>query len=190
MAELVVETETNKSSGERVYGCVIPEYTLAGGVKVDFMEAIAFGALEQSFAVERATKAVAAVVEARQRKASEIADAVASVTEAVASMPPGNDTKKLSSIPEWKLPEANRIFAKYGIPTMELETNGQVRYEVAYPKQTDVQLVLDTENNDLQQNMNTLQNLVSKRDNAFLVASKVVAKVVATAKDTIRAIGS
>lgn len=190
MAGLVVETDVNRVNGDRVYGCAIPEYSVEGVGKVDFMEAMALGALTQSFAVEKTATAVSAVVKKRQHKVTEIGEALASLAEAVASMPSGSDTGKKSKIEDWKLPEANRILKKYGIKEMPLDENGQITYEDAYPKQTDVQLALDTENNDLQQNLNTLQSMVTKRDNAFAVASKVVAKVVSTAKDTILAIGS
>lgn len=190
MAGLVVETEVNKLNGDRVYGCAIPEYSIEGKGTSDFMEAVAMGALFQSFAVEANASAVAALVKVRQTKVMEIGDALASLSEAVASMSSGSDTGRKSKVDSWKLPEANRIFRKYGIEEMNLDADGQVKYEDAYPKQTDVQLVLDRENNDLRQNMNSLQNMVAKRDNAFAVASKVVDKVVSTAKDTIHAIGA
>lgn len=190
MAGLVIETEVNKVNGDRVYGCPIREYSIEGKGKADFMEAVAVGALLQSFAVEETTSAIASVVKLRQRKAKEIGDALASVAEAVASMPTDADPAKKSKIESWRLPAANAIFKKYGIKEMTLDDGGQITYEEAYPKQNDVQLALDTENNNLQQNMNSLQNMISKRDNAFAVASKVVKKVVSTSKDTIHAIGS
>lgn len=186
---LAVETDVGAA---RVYGCSIPTYTVDGAKGCGLVEAVSFGALRQSLAIETLTTAVGQVVKLRQQKATEIGEAVATVTEAIGSMDPKDqDPDKQSAIDPHRLTRANEIFKKYGIPEMNLdEESGQVTYDTAYRKQNDVQLALDTENNDLQQNLNNLSNLVAKRDNAFIVASKVVDKINMTAKDAIRAVGA
>ena len=191
MADISVITNVDRDSSARTYGIPMRDYTVDGATGCGFIDAIAFGALRQSYAIEALSAAVADVVKLRQRKASEIGDALATVSEAVASMPSDDmDTDKESKIDTWRLRAANEIFKRYGIEEMELAKSGQVTYGIAYQKQTDVQLALDKENNDLQQNMNSLKNLVTKRDNAFTVASKVVAKAASTASETIRGIGA
>lgn len=191
MADISVITNVDRNSPVRTYGIPMRDYTVDGAEHCGFIEAIAFGALRQSYAIEALSTAVSRVVKLRQKKASEIGDALATVSEAVTSMPMDDqDVDKESNIDVSKLKAANEIFKRYGIGEMELAESGQVTYGTASYKQTDVQLALDRENNDLQQNMNSLQNLVTKRDNAFQVASKVVAKATATASDTIRAIGA
>ena len=48
---------------------------------------------------------------------------------------------------------------------------------------------LDSESNDLQQNMIQVQSLINKRDNSFSVANKVISKENRTASDTIQRMG-
>ena len=62
-------------------------------------------------------------------------------------------------------------------------------YKVAYYKQSDLQMVLDNEANDLQQNLIQIQSLVNKRDNSFSVANKVISKENRTASTTIQSMG-
>lgn len=189
---LAIETNVNAASGDRVYGCPIQTYTVDGATGCGIVEAVAFGALHQSTAIEAITAAIGQVVKLRQKKATEVGDALATLAEAIASTDKDDpDPRRLSKIDIADLEKANEIFRKYGIKELELdEDTKQVSYAAAYYKQTDVQLALDTENNDLQQNMNNLQNMVAKRDNAFIVASKVVDKINSTAKDAIRAVGA
>lgn len=191
MAGLVIETNID-ARAPRVYGCPIATYTVDGAQGCGISEAVAFGALRQSVAFEELTTAVGRVVKLRQQKATEIGDAVATVAEAIGSMDQASSSpSKLSNVAAEKLNKANATFKKYGIAEMALdESTKQVTYGEAYRKQTDVQLALDTENNDLQQNLNSLMSLISKRDNAFSVASKIVDKVNRAAKDTIRAVGA
>ena len=191
MSSLIIETSVDPVAGPKVYGCPIKSYAVDGATDCGLTEAIAFGALRQSSAIEELTVAVSKIVRLRQQKTREIGDCVATVAEAIGSMDQKetNPDARFSTIDAAKLKRANEILRKYGVHEMELNENGQVCYSVAYKQQTDVQLVLDTENNDLQQNMNNLKNLMTKRDNAYAVASKVVDKINSTARDAIRAVG-
>ena len=83
--------------------------------------------------------ALNAAIDNRQRKVSDLAVVLATITEAIGSMDPkDNDTSKKSSISSEKLKTANKLLEKYGIKTMSL-SDGQVTYKTAYYKQTDVQ---------------------------------------------------
>ena len=55
--------------------------------------------------------------------------------------------------------------------------------------QTNVQYAIDREDNDIQQDIVTLQSYISKRDNAYSNASKVVRKSNQAATSTIGNIG-
>lgn len=187
MSGLAVETTRYPESC--AYGLPNVDYTVDGAAGCGFAEAVAFGSLRQSYSVEAAAQAVSEVIKARQRKCSDIGDALATVGEAMASIEDTSDTDAESKISVTKLAQARTLLAKYGID-LPLTEKGQVTYATGYRKQNEVQMALDRETNDLQQNMTTLQGLVNKRDNVFNVSSKVVKKVNKTMIGTIRAIGA
>ena len=56
--------------------------------------------------------------------------------------------------------------------------------------QTDFQYAIDREDNDIQQDIVTLQSYITKRDNAYSNAAKLVKKANQAAKSTIKNIGS
>ena len=194
MIDLAIETEIDPYEGSKVYGVPVAEYTVNGVKGCSFMEAVAFGALRQSHGIEQVSLALEEVVKLRQKKASDLGDALASIVEILATMPNDVDPDKTSTTSvSAKLVEANRVLEVYDIPPMV--TQGKpgaevVTYSECYTKQNDVQVEVDTANNDLQQDMVMMQGLVTKRDNAFSIANKLVDRTNRTAQGTIRAIGS
>ena len=56
--------------------------------------------------------------------------------------------------------------------------------------QTNVQYAIEREDNDIQQDIVTLQSFISKRDNAYSNASKVIRKANQAADSTINNIGA
>jgi hypothetical protein len=188
MATMPIQTSFSSVVDENVYGVKIRNYSF-DGKSVDHSLALALASLQQSEAIESILPALNAAIENRQRKVSDLAEVLSTITEAIGSMDPkDNDTSKKSGIDSSKLTRANSLLAAYGIKQMSL-SDGQVTYKVAYYKQADVQAALDTENNELQQNMIQIQSYVTKRDNAFSVANKVIQKENATARETINAMG-
>lgn len=188
MPTMPITTSFSATENESVYGTRIRHYAF-DGKEVAHSDALALAAIQQSEGIESLLPVYSEVVKARQAKVSDLAEALATLSEAIGSMDPkDNDTSKKSSIATYKLERANEIFAKYGIDKMPL-SGGQVTYKTAYYKQNDVQMKLDNESNDLQQNMIQLQSLVNKRDNAFTVANKVISKENKTASDTIQKMG-
>lgn len=188
MGTMPIQTSFSSIVDENVYGVRIREYSF-DGKPVDHSLALALAAIQQSEAIESILPAYKSVIEARQGKVSDIGEVLATLAEALGSMDPkSNDTSKKSSIDTSKLKRANELLAKYGIAQMEL-SDGQVTYKTGYYKQADIQAILDTENNDLQQAMIQVQSFVNKRDDAFMVANKVISKENATARDTISAMG-
>ena len=61
----------------------------------------------------------------------------------------------------------------------------KVRRDDATMAQSALQYEIDYETNDMQQDMVTMQSLVSKRDNAFSTASSLVQKINSTASTLI-----
>ena len=154
------------------------------------LEAVAFSVLRQSHAIEAVTGSMTEMVKLYQEKVSDLGEALATLSEALASMDPEDgDVTRRSSIGTSKISHMNELLAKYRIDKIAVADGGQVTFENAYYKQTDLQLALDTANNDLQQAMAGLQGLINKRDNAFVAANKVVAKINSTSLTAIRAFG-
>ena len=188
MPTMPIQTSFSSTDNERIYGTQIRHYTF-DGKEVAHSDALALAAIQQSEGIESLLPAYNNVLKARQVKVNDLSEALATLAEALGSMDPkDNDTSKKSSISRYKLERANEIFAKYGIEQMPL-SGGQVTYKTAYGKQNDIQMKLDSESNDLQQNMIQVQSLVNKRDNSFTVANKVISKENRTAFDTIQRMG-
>ncbi len=61
-----------------------------------------------------------------------------------------------------------------------------ITYRSATKAQNDIQYAMDTEDNNLKQDMVSLQSFISKRDNAFSAASKIVRKSDGSAGGIIR----
>lgn len=179
------------TTGAAVYGTQLRDYAIDGEMGKTFSEVLAFASLRQSHSIEMAAVAISSVVRERQKKVNDLAEVLAVVSSAIPSMPTeGASGKRWSKINSADIANANALLAKYGIAKMATNGDGQINYETAYRTQNDIQLKLDSENNDLQQNMTSLQSLVSKRDNAFSVANKVIQKCNATARETINAFGA
>lgn len=187
-ASIRVDLDT---TGAAVYGTQLRDYAIDGESGKTFSEVIAFASLRQSHSIETATSAMASVVRVRQQKVSDLAEVLAVISSAIPSMPEKGDTdSRWSTISKDAIANANALLKKYGRPTMATNADGQINYGTAYETQNDVQLLLDSESNDLQQNMSSLQSLVTKRDNAFSTANKVIQKGNATARSTINAFGA
>jgi len=188
MSTMPIQTSFSQIADESVYGTKIRLYTF-DGKSVDHSLALALASLQQSEAIESQLPVYNAVIKQRQSKVSDLGEVLSVLAEAIGSMDPkDNNTSKKSAINSAKLTHANDLLARYDIKPLDL-SGGQVTYKVAYYRQADLQAQLDTESNDLQQNMIQVQSLVNKRDNAFSVANKVIAKENATARDTIHALG-
>ena len=190
--EATISTVYDTSSAG-VYGTRFRSYTIDGVEGKSFADVIAHASFKQSHSIERMTAATSALVELRQRKVEDLAEAMAVLNEAVATI--STDSSKASderwsSMSRAKLASANEILKKYGLDAMSTNGDGQINYRTAYETQNDLQTALDTEENDLQQNMTALQALISKRDNAFSTANKIIQKGNATARATINAFGA
>lgn len=186
MANLI---ETSNIDGFQVYGLQMVEYTTQGTSATDFASAIAIASLAQSTAIEVETNAYASVLRARQRKLSELGDALAVISQAIASMKTGSGTQSSDQSDAMSaLDTASATLSRYGV-SMPV-SNHKVRRDDAETARNDAQYKMDMESNDMQQDMITLQGLISKRDNSFSTAAKVMKKASSTTTTMIRSIGS
>ena len=188
MSDLI---ETNAINGFKVYGQQMVEYTVAGNSGVDFGYAIAFASLEEAMAIEVETNAYSAVLRTRQKKLSELSDALAILTQALATMKSSGtqqSTDKSSAMDS--LYTAREILNKYGVYNLTLVDGNKVERGTAQKAQAQTEYEMDMENNDLQQDMITVQGLISKRDDSYSTAAKVLKKVNSTGNSIINSLGN
>jgi argininosuccinate lyase len=191
--------QSQEIQGGAVYGVKQMEYTVDGVSGKDYTAALTAAAFRQSVAIEDATASYAEVVRQRQKKVSELAEALAILTDNVATLKTGKDV----SNDDWTdsttaMTKAAEILDKYGIShnIVKVEVLAVLGHDVsriqrryAQKTQTNVQYEMDKEDNNLQQDLVTLNSFVSKRDNAYSTASKLVKKAENAASSTISNIG-
>ena len=97
-----------------------------------------------------------------------------------------------------RLPTVRDIAARYGVtvnirtftlPIVNSPTWYLIRRDDSENARANLEYALDVEDNDLQQDMITMQGLIGKRDNSFSTAAKVIKKVDGTADSILRTIG-
>lgn len=186
--------ESKPIEGLSVYGVQQRDYTVKGAEHCDYIKAASVAMFQEAGAIEKETAAYAAVLEARQKKLDELGWALSVIVKAIASLkvkkPESDDLS--SSDPNLKI--ASQILDKYRrsansdlrMPVLELMNSFVcVRRDDALRAQAAVQYEIDYETNEMQQDMVSMQSLVSKRDNAFSTASSLVQKINSTASSLI-----
>ena len=185
MSDLIIP---NEIPGAAVYGVKQFSYTVDGEAGRDYAAALAAAAFKESVAIEDSTAAYADVVRQRQRKVEDLGNVLAAIAKAISMMDPkSNDPNKRSNMTS-ELYDAQALCNKYGITLSFAAVSGStasITYANATKAQNDIQYALDTENNNLQQDTVSLQSLISKRDNAYSSAAKLVNKASGTASSAI-----
>ena len=202
-----------RDTGQSVYG--VKQYTYADtgtGEELDFGSMVAKSTLNQAAIVEEQTKATAAVLKLRQQKSQDLAECLAILDELMANYrtknPESDDKCKLVVTPAEKeeYEKKAKKLKDYGY-TLDLDpqshtvkdgckTKKDGNYELTIRRadamrgQAQVQEMMDTENNNLQQDMMSLQSFIQKRDRTYSNANEVVKKFENTAGDIIDAMQS
>lgn len=180
MSSLIVATEI---AGNSVYGVKQFDYTVDGVVHQDYAAAITCAAFRESLAIEQSAAGIGEVVRQREKKLEDLGYALAVVNKAYATMKTKNQERDDMSSTDEELTKARNVLAEYGIALKV--TNSQISRETAQLAQADIKYALDVEDNNLQQDLVTLKSFMTKRDNAFSNASKVVKKALDAASSTI-----
>ena len=181
MANLVTE---NAIPVLAVYGVQQMQYTVDGLAGQDFAAALTIASFRQSTAIENASASYATVVRQRQKKVDDLGDALAVLAKALASMTTDDQDPDDKSDADSALTAAANTVAGYGITSMKVSGN-KIKRGDAMKAQNDIQYALDVEDNQLQQDTVSLQSLLTKRDNAFSNASKIVKKALNASGSTI-----
>lgn len=179
--------EANEIAGNVVYGVQQYDYTVDGLSHQDYIAALIAASFRESVAIEDTTTAYADVVKVRERKVDELGEVLAVLAKAIAQMDTSNNNPDAESgdIPE--LVQAKDTCGKYGLTLTIKQKDGKttITYRNATTAQNDIEYALDTEDNNMQQDMVSLESLISKRDNAYSTASQVVEKATGTADSII-----
>lgn len=182
MEKLIVE---NEISGYNVYGVQQMQYTVDGVSGQDYTEALTVAAFKQATAVEAAAGSFADVIRLRQRKVNDLGEALAVLAKAIATLSTKNQEPGDKSEADSDLTTAASKVAEYGI-TMTVTSDNQITRENALKAQNNIQYALDVEDNNLQQDTVSLQSLLTKRDNSYSNASKIVKKSLNASEAAIR----
>ncbi|MBO7654992.1 MAG: hypothetical protein J6U40_08720 [Kiritimatiellae bacterium] len=172
MSNLIV---ANEIAGASVYGVRQMQYTVNGVSNQDFATALTAAAFKQSVAIEDAAGSFVSVVRKRQQKVNDLGDVLAVLAKAVASMKPKDGQSSDKSDADNALITAAEKADLYGIG-IPLTDGNKITRGNALTAQNDIQYALDVEDNNLQQDTVSLQSLLTKRDNAFSNAAKIVKK--------------
>ena len=176
--------ETNVISGASVYGVQQVSYTVAGEAGKDFSAALAAAAFKQTTAIEVAASSYTDVVRERERKLDELGGVLAYLNKAYATLrvkdAESSDTATVEN-GAW----VNATALKYGITLVFMPNTAIMTRANIMKGQNEIQYAIDTEDNNLQQDLVGLQSLLSKRDNAYSTASRVVRKADDAAGTTI-----
>ena len=194
MANLIV---TNQIPGASVYGVEQHSYTVDGVAGKDYAAALSAASFKEAVAIEQALSAYSEVVRQRMRKLDDLGTVMAILNEAYATLKTkdqesGDTTSNMPS-----LADARDIAARYGVTiNMTDYTIPQLGIRMCYTTRRDlmngqnaVQYAIDREDNELKQDTVSLNSYVSKRDNSFSTASKLVKKALDASGAAIGNIG-
>ena len=169
-----------------VYGVRQVQYTVNGHSGKDFADAVAIAAFKQAVAIETETSSYTSVVKARQKKIDELGGVLSNIARAM-----GEVHKKTQSGDKITIPNSDyvkTIAARYGVDLNWTDGNKMTLGNLQ-KAQTNIQYAIDREDNDIQQDIVTLQSYISKRDNAYSNAAKIIKKTNQAATSTIGNIG-
>ena len=173
-------------SDNTVYGVRQMQYTVDGDSGMDYTAAVMIAAFKEATSIETTCLGYSEVVKARQRKVDDLGEVLAYIAEANAKLPPSPKTGDKVAVDNanW----IKEVCSNYGI-SLNWTDGNKMKYGDLQKAQTDVQYQMEREDNSLQQDMVSLQSYISKRDNAFSAASKVVKKSLDASESTIGNIG-
>ncbi len=185
MANLIQATTI---PGCSVYGVEQVSYIVDGAADKDYAAALTAAALKEAAAIETAATGYMQVVKQRQRKIEDLGAILSYLNEAYARL----KTKDTTSGDEVSIDNAtwvNETAGSYGITLVFVEGTNRMTRGNILKAQNDIQYSMDKEDNELQQDMVTLQGLVSKRDSSFSNAARIVQKSFNASDSAIRNMG-
>ena len=187
--------EQNPIAGASVYGVEQYSYTVNGVAGKDYAAALSAASFKEAVAIEKALSAYSEVVRQRMRKLDDLGTAMAILNEAYATLKTKEQESGDTTANMVSLATARDKAALYGVTiNMTDATIAGIRF--CYTTRRDlmnaqnaVQYAIGKEDNELKQDTVSLNSYVSKRDNSFSTASKLVRKALDASGSTIGNIG-
>ena len=187
--------EPNRIPGASVYGVEQYSYTVNGVAGKDYAAALSAASFKEAVAIEQALSAYSEVVRQRMRKLDDLGTVMAILNEAYATLKTKEQESGDTTANMVSLATARDKAALYGVTiNMTDATIAGIRF--CYTTRRDlmnaqnaVQYAIDKEDNELKQDTVSLNSYVSKRDNSFSTASKLVRKALDASGSTIGNIG-
>ena len=184
MANLIV---ANEIPGASVYGMAQVSYTVDGKAGNDYAAALTAAAFREATAIEVAASSYVVVVRQRQTKVSELGDVLSTIAYAMGTLKPKDRESSDPSATSWQMDRAweaaSDICKKYGLALnvqQKKDGDGWTRNYMTrgdlMTSQNEIQYAIDVEDNNLQQDMVSMQSFMTKRDSAFSTASRIVSK--------------
>ncbi len=171
---------------QTVYGVQQVSYTVDGVKGKDYAAAVAAATFAQATAFEAECSALAAMTRQRMKKLDELGWALSVLSEVRTTFPTKNP-KSSDKGYHGELERFDNILKPYDFKSY-ISKNDDGYYitrENADYAENDVKFAMDRENNDLQQDLVTIQGMFSKRDNAFSTAQNLVSKTLAASQSII-----
>ena len=189
--------EPNRIPGASVYGVEQYSYTVNGVAGKDYAAALSAASFKEAVAIEKALSAYSEVVRQRMRKLDDLGTAMAILNEAYATLKTKEQESGDTTANMVSLATARDKAALYGVTINITDyTIQDLGIRMCYTTrrnlmnaQNAVQYAIDKEDNELKQDTVSLNSYVSKRDNSFSTASKLVRKALDAASSTIGNIG-
>ena len=194
---------TTHDLGISVYGVPQVCYSADGKNGLDLGDVIASVTLKQATIADNQTQAVSSAIRLRQKQLEAMGKALALVNGILAKfrVKDGQSTDKYT-IEKDKAAEILKAadeLKKYGYTLSAVEETkktaccGGTKYQAititratAMRAQSEVQTMIDTENNNMQQDMMTMQGVLQKRDRAFDGAQDMIKGFYRTADGIVR----
>ena len=189
--------EQNPIAGASVYGVEQYSYTVEGVAGKDYAAALSAASFKEAVAIEKALSAYSEVVRQCMRKLDDLGTAMAILNEAYATLKTKEQESGDTTANMVSLATARDKAALYGVTINITDyTIQDLGIRMCYTTrrnlmnaQNAVQYAIDKEDNELKQDTVSLNSYVSKRDNSFSTASKLVRKALDAASSTIGNIG-
>ena len=191
MADLI---EPTRIPGAAIYGVEQYSYAVDGVSGKDYAAALSAASFKEAVAIEKALSAYSEVVRQRMRKVDDLGDVMAAFNMIYATLRVKNqESGDLTGYSSQLYDAYQTAVGKYNISMSHSGSSGntmRMSRRQLLNAQNAVQYAMDREDNDLKQDMVSLNSYISKRDNSFSTASKLVKKALDASASTIGSIGS
>lgn len=153
-------------------------YQLPGSSRtLDFEQLVAAMAVGRSAQLEREAQVQAMQVRTRNEAIEMLGEVLAEVNRCLETLAQKKDAP--DTVANSKLYECKQILVKLGVKSYIVTTNtlGGLNKGNAQKQQAELVYAIDMQDNDLQQDIISMQSLLNKRDDAYATASKLSTRV-------------